>query len=333
MSHAYSRWHQIAGVLFKPARLTDSPRLACVIPAESGGWILEKTAQMVANAYPGEARLVRRLYPVAAAEVYLFLHYHWAIKALRTQPWLRRKKLFAFYTHPSDERIDPDEFVSLANSSVTPICMCEPSEAHLLKAGVRRERIRRVFGAGADPELFAAPVRESQSPAVLGICSAYYPRKRPELSRAVAELMPDVTVRVLGPGWQEWSGYQDFAGLPNVRFETRDYEEYPEFYRSIRVFLSASEVEGGPVPLIEAMMSNAVPVVSDTGFARELIKDRENGFIFPVDARPPEIVSCIRQALAMSVDVRSSVVTRTWESFGLQMARILGGESADREMG
>lgn len=325
MSFAYRRWHGVAARLFRPVEPKPLPDLACVIPAEAGGWILEKTARTVVEEYAGQAFLATRLYPVPSASAYLFLHYHWAIKAIRSQPWLRRKGLFAFYTHPSDERIDRGEFVALANTVLTPISMCQPSAEHLFKIGVTRDRVKRVFGAGADPDVFKAPVRPSSFKPVVGVCGAYYPRKRPELIMSIAKALPMVEFRVLGPPWSGWEGFAAFCRLPNVRYESRRYADYPDFYRKVNVFLSTSSLEGGPVPLIEAMMSNVFPVVTDTGFAREMICHGKNGFVLPVDADVSEFVDSVRKALALRVDVRDSVKHRSWKAFGKEMSTVIGG--------
>ena len=58
-----------------------------------------------------------------------------------------------------------------------------------------------------------------------------------------------------------------------------DFREIPEFYRKVDVFVVASQHEGDPATLFEAMASGCFPVCVDVGIVPELIKHKENGYI------------------------------------------------------
>jgi glycosyltransferase involved in cell wall biosynthesis len=83
-----------------------------------------------------------------------------------------------------------------------------------------------------------------------------------------------------------------------------------------------SNLEGGPIPLIEAMMSNAIPVASRTGFAPDLIRHGENGFIFDLNASAEEISQLIEAAFALPGDVRSTVERYDWQSFSSSVVKL-----------
>ena len=72
------------------------------------------------------------------------------------------------------------------------------------------------------------------------------------------------------------------------------------------------------------MMCNVVPVVSDTGFARDLIEDGTNGYIFPVRASAATVIPKIRQALASRVDVAASARHLTWAAMSARLAEFTG---------
>ena len=76
-----------------------------------------------------------------------------------------------------------------------------------------------------------------------------------------------------------------------------------------------SVLEGGPIPLLETMMSNAVPVASRTGFAQDLITDGHNGFTFDVDAPVDVVCGLIEKAFALKKDIRETVLQYSWENF------------------
>ena len=105
-------------------------------------------------------------------------------------------------------------------------------------------------------------------------------------------------------------------GLGNISYYTLSYKQYYYYYSKMAVFLSASTIEGGPIPLIEAMAANCIPVVSDTGFAKDLIKNRENGFIFPLSASADSIGELLREAINMNtINISKTVEQYSWNSF------------------
>ena len=93
------------------------------------------------------------------------------------------------------------------------------------------------------------------------------------------------------------------------------------FYLTLKmkVFLSLSTLEGGPIPLIEAMFCNAFPVVTDTGFARDVIREGINGFIIAADCDVSTIVNRIGKAYEIECDVSSSVIDYSWGNFVLNI--------------
>jgi glycosyltransferase involved in cell wall biosynthesis len=83
-----------------------------------------------------------------------------------------------------------------------------------------------------------------------------------------------------------------------------------------------SNLEGGPIPLIEAMMSNAVPVASRTGFAPDLIRNGGNGFIFDLDASAERIAKLIEAAFTLPGDIRKTVEKYDWDRFSASIIKL-----------
>ena len=64
------------------------------------------------------------------------------------------------------------------------------------------------------------------------------------------------------------------------------------------------------------MACNCYPVVSETGFASDIINHGENGFLFDPNASSKEVIELIVQAKALSdVDITSTVRSLSWSSF------------------
>jgi glycosyltransferase involved in cell wall biosynthesis len=94
------------------------------------------------------------------------------------------------------------------------------------------------------------------------------------------------------------------------------------------VFVSASELEGGPIPLLEAMMSNVVPVASKTGFAPDIIRHGKNGFIFDVGATAQTVCLLIERAFTVECNVHETVQHCSWDDFAANVGARMGLQSA-----
>jgi len=59
--------------------------------------------------------------------------------------------------------------------------------------------------------------------------------------------------------------------------------ELMDLFKMINVYVSPSKVEGGPMGVLEAMACGIPVVVTNTGFAGDIVKNGVNGFIIPFD--------------------------------------------------
>jgi glycosyltransferase involved in cell wall biosynthesis len=113
--------------------------------------------------------------------------------------------------------------------------------------------------------------------------------------------------------------------LLNFEYVETEYEMYPRYYRQMTVFVSVSFLEGGPIPLLEAMMGNVVPVASRTGFAADVIQHGKNGYLFDPHAPIEEVCELIEAAFSLTTDVRSTVLRYSWEAFAREVNRKFDG--------
>ena len=135
--------------------------------------------------------------------------------------------------------------------------------------------------------------------------------------------LPHRRFRLLGRGWKDTSVFDEVRDAPNFEYREDGYDAYPAFYAGIDVFVSPARLEGGPVPLLESMMANAVPVASDTGMARDLITPGVNGFICPVDAPAGAFAAAIEDAYQLEGDVRATVQHYTWDRFAHSVLQVV----------
>lgn len=293
--------------------------LAYVLPPQDvSGWILDAICREIdtyaecstVNAYAYQ-------FPLPASTAYFFSHYDYYRRALE-KGYPRFGKSLVFFTHPKDLGISKQELCFVLNQCHRIVSMCDQSSQWLVELGVDRGRIE-VATIGASPELFPAHVR---SKGAVGLCTAFYDRKNPERILELIKAMPNRKFILLGRNWEQWERFDELQLLKNFKYEERQYSEYPLFYAEIDVFVSVSKLEGGPVPLVEAMMSNVVPVASRTGIGPDIIEHGVNGFLFDVDAPIATIVDLIERAYETPTDIRKSVEHLTWERFSKQIQSI-----------
>lgn len=309
-----------------------------VLHASARGWILEKICRVVAEASGALCHFIfverneRADFDLPAARSYFFAHFVLAHHFLARYPVVRAGNVFVWVTHLFlGSRLTRDDLVAVGRRSTHLFTPNSRNREELAAWGVDRKTISVPIG-GADPALFR-PKRRTGAGAI-GFVGAYYPRKRPETMLAIARLMPDVPVILLGPaagelGWENWPGLPDFLALPNVRHVAADYADYPAWYREMDVYCSVSDLEGGPIPAIEAMMTNLVPVLSDTGFARDILKPGKGGAIFDPAAPAEAIVPLLRAALAdTESDLAAQAAGFTWAGFGEAIWRQMRGDLA-----
>lgn len=304
---------------FGRAEPTPELDLAIVVPEASHGWILGGIAREVVRHYPGTSRLCSDLSDVPRAKAYFLMHYSLIAPCLQANPHLWNARIGAYYTHPSDHGQTPKE-LTFAMNQVTNVVMCTKFFEYVVQQGVAADRIQTVI-AGADPQMFRPHVRGGGA---VGFCTAYYPRKNPDRVLEIIRAAPHRRFILMGRNWERYERFDELLALPNFTYMQTEYKNYPQFYRQLDVLVSPAVLEGGPIPLIEAMMCNVVPVAGNTGHAPDIITHGENGFIFDVNAGVDVICSLIDRAFELNADVSRTVAHLTWKRFTDELCECLG---------
>jgi glycosyltransferase involved in cell wall biosynthesis len=293
-------------------------------PASAQGWILAALCQEIATRLRGRTtQLVASGGPLPAASCYFFSHYMYFAKALADSArTLKHGKVIVFATHlePDKHGLTTRQLVRLLRRCDEVICMNTALRQELLRAGADADKLHVVLGA-ADARVYRPHDREADG--YVGFCSAYYARKSPDLVVAIARHLPHRKFVLLGRGWQQFDGYAALLALPNFEYVETDYKDYAPWYARMTVFVSVSRLEGGPIPLIEAMMCNAVPVASRTGFAPDLVRHGHNGYLFDADASVEDICRLIENAFVFDADVAATVRHCDWDEFVARVERLM----------
>lgn len=295
--------------------------LVLVVSERNRGWVLDTICREIAQLHPGRTAIHYRLSGLPTSRAYFFSHYSLFSACLRRDPRLRLRRNLVFFTHPSH---DPSQASRIARRLSRADAVLSQSSLHartLVADGVAASKVHVVLG-GSDPARFRSHQRGD---GVVGFCASFYERKDPERIAAIVRMMPHRRFLLVGRGWRRWSGFHALEAQPNFSYVEPEYDRYPEYYSAMDVFVSPGRLEGGPVPLLEAMMANVVPVCSRTGFGPDLIVQSQNGFLFDVHSPVDEVCRLVDRAATLQADVRASVLEYTLHRFGTTVQALADG--------
>lgn len=305
-----------------------------VMNVNSKGWILDKICKVIADTVPGPCYFVYSerndvlSEPLPRARNYFFAHFAVAYFTMKKHPDIFSGNCYVWFTHPDLKKgMRMDDVLDMAKACTRVFTPCSRNKDGLSFLGLPEDLIDVPLG-GADPSQFKAKKRDGDG--AVGFVSAYYERKQPDKMLDIMKAMPDVPFILLGPCeeglenkgllWRNWSRFDELMALPNLEYVEANYDAFPQWYQKFDVLCSTSLLEGGPIPAVEAMMSNVIPVISDTGFARDIVTHGETGFVFPVDDTVENIENYLRKALSMTeVDVASVAQNYSWRNFAQEI--------------
>jgi glycosyltransferase involved in cell wall biosynthesis len=245
------------------------------------------------------------------ADGFFYVYQNYFCRCIRSTPNILNKKNIVMFTHPNwTTKYSKTHVVWCLNKANYIICLNSSIKDYLIELGVKPQLLK-IIHIGTSSSFFYQHERNTGK---VGFCSNFGERKNSDLVYNIIKNMPNQSFCIIGRNWENYSRFAELDAMPNFTYyKDRLYEEYPSLYNEIDVFVSPSTLEGGPVPVLEAMMSNCVPVASRTGFCPDLISHGENGFLFDTDSNYPEVIELIEKAFLLKANVRDTVMDYTWE--------------------
>jgi len=253
-----------------------------------------------------------RLRDLPDSDGYYFVFHQYFYRAIRHNPKILNKKNIVMFTHPNwTFSFSKSHVIWCLNKADKVICLNSEVRRELIKSGLKPEKAVLIHIA-SDPDFFYPHKRTNSS---VGFCSAFGDRKNPEMVYNLIKNMPERHFYLIGKNWENFEKFSELENSPNFTYyNNEDYSKYPDLYNKIDIFISPSTLEGGPVPVLEAMLSNCYPIASRTGFCPDIIKHGENGFLFNIDADYKEVMELINLADSKTIDVRATVMEHSWKN-------------------
>ena len=312
------KWKYLVAILkskfIKIEKKTTIDKLVYVAREADKNWIFGTKVRRLSqhsdlNASPYFHAKLRNL---PDADGYYFIYPHYFCRAMRHNPQILRKKNIVMFTHAhyttSYSKTHIAWCLNLANKV---ICLNSQVKQDLIGIGIKPEKLE-VIHIASDPEFFYSHERNAGD---VGFCSNFGERKNPELVYQIIKNMPEKYFHIFGKNWENFEKFPELEQLENFTYHNnRDYSEFPDLYAKIDTFVSPSLLEGGPVPVIEAMLSNCVPVASKTGFCPDVIEHGKNGFLFELDATYEDVIPLIKKADELTTNIRETALAYSWEN-------------------
>lgn len=287
-------------------------------PSKSQGWILDAFCHEIGSRLTEySVQYIPYGDRFSIAQKYFFSHYMYYVGSYSIGRSESDSYVFATHLEPEKHGIGDRLLAKLLSRATLIFCMNSLLKQKFIELGVPEGKLKVTVGA-ADDGFFSSHERSPQGK--VGFCSAFYDRKSPDLIVDIVRRLPQRRFVLLGRKWQEYRRFSELQSLQNLEYVETAYENYPKHYAEMSVFVSPSHLEGGPIPLLEAMMSNVAPVASRTGFAPDVIKHGQNGFLFDVGSSVEHICLLIERAFQLDLDIRSTVLDYNWKGFVAKIA-------------
>ena len=253
-----------------------------------------------------------RLRDLPDSDGYFFVFHQYFYRAIRHNPKILNRKNIVMFTHPNwTFSFSESNVIWCLNKADKVICLNSKVQRELIAAGLDAKKTSLIHIA-SDPDFFYKHERKTGD---VGFCSAFGERKNPDLVYQLVKNMPERKFHLIGRYWENYERYDEMKNMANFTYyNNKSYDTYPNLYSKIDIFISPSVLEGGPVPVLEAMLSNCFPIASKTGFCPDVISDGKNGFLFDIDAEYSEVIKLIKLADSKTIDVRQTALEYSWKN-------------------
>jgi glycosyltransferase involved in cell wall biosynthesis len=182
------------------------------------------------------------------------------------------------------------------------LCFSEEWRTYLLVRGLEADRIHCIpYGVDSSCFVPCTPAERAAVRSILGFTpedvvigffgkqgSNESGRKGTEMFiEAAAQLRQAISTAsalVIGSGWVDFVEKLRANNLKCIALPfVEGRERFARMYHALDFYWVTSRVEGGPVPLLEAMSSAVCCITTPVGLAPQIVRDGWNGHIVPID--------------------------------------------------
>lgn len=156
------------------------------------------------------------------------------------------------------------------NGKMRFLVMNKKVESNLMELGVPKKNITVIYGA-VDRKMFH-PNEKSVTGDYILIAGDCKERKNPDTIREVVRNNPHLTFVFENHAWEEVFS-ETKQSISNISFWDSSSSSVGDLYRSASVLCNLSFLEGGPIPVLQALASGTPILSSDVGFVSEVLTE------------------------------------------------------------
>ena len=204
----------------------------------------------------------------------------------------------------------------------------------LLKAGAKKNKIVYIPN-GIPEEFFTQKKTEREENKILYLGRVSPKKKLETLIKAISYLKDKkIILEIVGPREEKYYAYllkviKKTNAQNRIKFLESIYNIKDKIKKldSAKIYIFPSRVEGMPQSLIEAMAREKIVIGSNSLAIRDLIKNKENGFLFEFD-NPKDLAKKINEALSqknseIKKQARKSVEHFSWNKVIKKIVEII----------
>jgi glycosyltransferase involved in cell wall biosynthesis len=285
-----------------------------------GNWIKEVSRRhskvfklwWIPSIYAGKRKLEKIIiFPIPRAKAYFFSYPTIFKFYLEKNPQKFKNNSLILYPHNEPEMGSIKDQVELLNKAYKVYFYCKQDSAMLMSQGLMKNKVIIANCAVDNDCILDEKINRDQKTIVLA--SKFGPRKGAELLPEILHSLQDWHFIIMGRGWDEFLRQKKLKKLSNLDYVKFNKKNRSIYFSSAKIFLSLSNLEGGPVPLIESMSLGVIPISTCTGFAPEFIKDGINGYLLPINPSTELVESRVRSVSELSEKPEIAVSHLTWD--------------------
>jgi glycosyltransferase involved in cell wall biosynthesis len=219
----------------------------------------------------------------------IILHQEIFIQLVQSNKNILNCDIVVFYTHQnSHEDHELQKLKHLKEATKIIVCSLEIKQFLIKIIGASFESRIKVVVGGADVSRFKSIDLNRETSNVIFV-SRLTGRKRPDLVLRTVKENPEYFFFLHGKNWLGSIFLDELLMLPNFKYMEFNFQKANEIYNKCSVFMSLSDIEGAPMPALEALAAGCKVILTNTGFAQELINISKSVVIIPVSPSSEEV--------------------------------------------